>query len=227
MKFWNCLLVMSFLMLFLVGVVPKSVQASQPSQKQEANNSGDRESYTMEIEADSESKEDIRKAIYAALPKPAEGYEWALFQGVAMLRPIGWYEISKGGTYCTSVESVRDKGSFETGATIQVIRNIKKKYGVSPLVITSKMVNDIKLNNDNKRLILTTNSNGKTATVVYRYRNAPKGSKPIIVHKYYMISDQEDSVNIITFESNEQEWENYWNKHGKIILGQIGTIPFF
>jgi hypothetical protein len=44
-------------------------------------------------------------------------------------------------------------------------------------------------------------------TTIVRYRDAPPGLKPVIIHKFLIANDAADSVHMFTFESPESSWE--------------------
>ena len=177
--------------------------------------------------SESERSEDLRARILEMLPKAPEDFQWVIFRGVAMLRPLYWNEYAKGATYCTSVESVAEKGSFETGATIQIIRDVGDKYQGSLLSLVAEMIKKIEAKAENSRHILNVNEHDEVKTVVHRYRNAPDGLTPIIIHNYYQVSKKNEFINIITFETTEEKWDLYWDKEGKTIIGMIVGVPYF
>ena len=180
-------------------------------------------SHTTDI-SDKDS-EDWQGRILEMLPQAKEGFGWVVFKGVALQRPLEWEEYTEGNTYCSSVESIPEKGSFETGLTIQVIRGVSELYKVSPKTLMARFVVDLEEQKENSRLIISPDSHDGVDTLIYRFRNAPKGLAPITVHKYFQCSEQGDFLNIITFETTDERWEEYWNEKGNTILSRVLVVP--
>lgn len=204
--------------------VSTSQSRGNENQGNDINNKAN-QAITGEVKTD--RAEELRQKILGMLPQAKEGYSWVLFRGVALQRPIGWHEQMEGGSYCSSVESVPENGLFETGVTIQVIREVSNAYKMPPNILMAKYVVDLEEKEENFKLIMNPKSYGDVETLVYRYRNAPERMTPIIVHKYFQVSVKEDFINIITFETTEEKWDQYWNKQGIDILGQVVGIPYF
>jgi len=211
----------------------KSVRPTQRSTQRQTKNDGHsnlgvkkKQVEVVQAEIKSNRPDDNSRDIVKALGTTPEGFRWVLFRGVALMRPISWHEYSLGNTYCSSIESVPDNGKFETGVTVQVLRNIRKKTKVSPTQAAILILKG-EQKKENTKLLMNSHKYDDIETLVYRYRNAPKGMEPIIVHQYFQINEKEDFINIITFETTEAKWDTYWNNQGKIILGKIAAIPYF
>lgn len=86
---------------------------------------------------------------------------------------------------------------------------------------------DLEEQDENSRMMVSPYSHDDIETLVYRYRNAPGGVPPIILHKYFQASEKEDFLNIVTFETTDDKWEHYWNNQGKTILEKILKTPYF
>lgn len=200
----------------------------QESVKNTAHDSGlDTNKQIAEQEVNQDSTTELKEKIHQMLPKPTSGYVWKVFRGVAIQRPAKWNEYSEGGTYCSSVESVSENRMFETGVTIQVIRDVEKKTSRSPSQLISIMLRDLAGKPENKKLIYKVNKHDDLDTVVFRYRNAPPKIVPIVVHQYFQVSDKNDFLNIITFETTEKNWDKYWASEGETILSNVATVPYF
>jgi len=168
-------------------------------------------------------EESVDEQVLKQLPQPSEGLRWAVFKGVAIQRPVHWHEYAKGNTYTSSVESVPEKGIFETGLTIQILRDVEKKNPVGRRNVVGMMLKMLEDDKDNTKLIATMKDHEDMESIVYRYRNAPANMTPIIVHKYFQVGKKKDFVNIITFETTEAQWEEYWQKYGEPMLGQVAN----
>lgn len=177
----------------------------------------------------------LEEAIRSRLPEPPAGFSWQLFKNTALLRPDGWYEKtieSKAGptvpvsVYAASSEQFSETKQFEMGITLQVIsgpkeiRNIPAKQAallyLKPFLDAHKPADFS---------ILERNTRGDAERTFVRYRDAPPGMKPVIVHKFIVANDVADSVHIFTFESPEESWQENWDRFGTPILGKVLVIP--
>jgi len=59
----------------------------------------------------------------------------------------------------------------------------------------------------------------------FRYRDAPPGLKPIIVHKFILANNSADSVHVFTFKGPADSWEENWAKYGTPILSKVNILP--
>ncbi len=180
---------------------------------------------SQSIEIEIESDEELHEEVLRALPKPPADFSWKIFKGVAFLKPNKWNEFSKMDTYSTSIESVPESGSFETGFTVQIFHEIDKRHHIPPIVLAVTLIKQIESQNDNKKIFVNANKhNNGVETIVYKYKNSPKGLKPIIVHKYFQINEKSQYVNLFTFETTEENWDKYWEQYGEIILGKVACF---
>jgi len=168
-------------------------------------------------------EESVEEQIIKQLPPPAEGLKWAVFKGVAIQHPVNWHEYAQGNTYTSSVESVPENGIFETGLTVQILRDVEKKNPMGRRNVVGMMLKMLEEDKDNTKLLATLKDHEDMESIVYRYRNAPANMTPIIVHKYFQVSKVKDFVNIITFETTEAQWEEYWLKYGEPMLGLVAN----
>ena len=162
-----------------------------------------------------------------SFPEPPNGYVWVTHRGVAIPKPSAWFEHRAQGTYATSVESIKEHGIFETGATIQVIRDVQKRYGSPALVAAISVIEKIRNQKANKILLFDKQEVQGYKTFTIRYKNTLLAAKPIIVHKFIMSNDKDSYVNIITFESSEEKWNKYWKKEGITIFKRILSVTYY
>lgn len=150
------------------------------------------------------------------LPEAPDGYKWERFTKIqsAFLRPTGWHIFDKAGasshTYVISKESVATNGVFETGLTMQAIKSLQEKKGVSPFTVATQMAQDILGKKENTRISTQDLSSGPFKAFFIRYRNAPSDAKPIIIHQVFIANDKQDTLFIITFEAPEKSWDEAW-----------------
>ncbi|MFT5422162.1 MAG: hypothetical protein ACI9D5_002929 [Candidatus Endobugula sp.] len=165
-----------------------------------------------------QASDDVKSKKLDGFPDAPDGYSWVTFRGVAIPKPNSWFEFKKQGTYVTSIESVKEEGIFETGATIQVVRDVQDTYKNPASVVAIGMIRSLDESEENETLIIKHQDIGLFKTFTFRYRNAPLSAIPIIVHKFIMANDKESYINIITFESSEKEWDKYWDTQGITIF---------
>lgn len=160
------------------------------------------------------------------LPQPSEGYRWERFTEIqsAFLCPTNWHRFLKAGnnshTYVLSLESVKEKGSFETGLTVQAIKGIQKHKGMPPSAFAIGLAQTTLEKKANTKLSTQDLSSGPFKAFGLRYRNAPEVAQPIVVHQVCIANDKQDTLFIVTLESPESSWEATW-KLGEVMLKQF------
>lgn len=178
--------------------------------------------------------EQIREAIKSQLPAPPSGFVWQLYKNAVFLKPGQWNEREIAGStvgipfavYAASPEDFSASKQFEMGVTIQIIsgsqriRNIEAKK--MALVYLKPFLDAHK---KEEVLMLEQATRGDFERTFFRYRDAPPGLKPIIVHKFILANNVTDSVHIFTFESPVETWDENWTKYGMPILGKINVLP--
>lgn len=128
--------------------------------------------------------------------------------------------------YAASPEQFSDSKQFEMGVTLQIIsepralRNLPAKQAA---LLYLKPFLDAHRRED--FLILDSKASGDFERTVARYRDAPPGLKPVIVHKFILANDVADSVHVFTFESPEATWKENWERFGTPILGKVNVFP--
>lgn len=183
------------------------------------------------------SAEETQQIKAEAGPPPA-GFEWKIYKDAYFLKPQGWNEDEKfrlvGNvfplyTYVTSPQKFEyGKKPFDTGMTLEIVSFTKNKIKNLNTEETAKAMTIGPIIASHKKediLSLSEKTNGPFKQVVFRYRDAPAGMAPIIVHKFIVINSGNDSVNTFTFESPEQSWDSNWEKYGKSIFKHIAVFP--
>jgi hypothetical protein len=74
-------------------------------------------------------------------------------------------------------------------------------------------------------LFLEQSTKGDFERTFFRYRDAPPGLKPIIVHKFILANNVTDSVHIFTFESPVDLWQDNWARYGTPIFSKVNVLP--
>jgi hypothetical protein len=171
----------------------------------------------------------------SALPTAPAGFEWAIYRNCAVLKPNGWNDRTLAddvgkkviGAYAFSPEQFSEQKQFEHGFTTQVVAGFKALNKVEPskgAVLMMKPITDSRPERD--ILLFKDNKFPDRISYVLRYRDAPAGKTPIIIHKYMIARDGDDTLHIFTYESPEAQWEANWKAFGETIMGKVAIIPF-
>jgi hypothetical protein len=178
--------------------------------------------------------ETIRKAIESQLPAPPDGFAWQLYKNAVFLKPKQWNERTKaavsGGipisAYATSPEEFTDTKQFEMGMTLQIISGSQRLRGIEAKKMALFYLKPfLDAHKKEDILILDQGTAGDFERTFFRYRDAPPGLRPIIVHKFVLANNVSDSVHVFTFESPAELWEVNWAKFGTPMLGKINVLP--
>ena len=169
------------------------------------------------------------------LPPPTTGYEWVIYRNCAFLKPQGWNQHTLPdvpaqkiiGAISTSPETFSESKQFETGFTAQVVANFKANNGLPPskgAILMLKQITDQRTEKDVLVFDTKPAQSGSTSFIM-RYRDAPEGKTPLVIHKTLIANDAQDTLHIFTFESPEKNWDESW-KIGTPIIAKIAVIPF-
>lgn len=178
--------------------------------------------------------EDIREAIKTQLPAPPEGFVWQLYKNAVFLQAVNWNEAqhlsSTGGVpltaYAASPERFSERNPFEIGLTVEIISGSQKIRRMEAKDMALLYLQPfVQAHTKDNVLMLERSENADSERTVFRYRDAPTGSKPILVHKFVVASNEADTVHVFTFQSPEDTWKDNWKAYGKPFLGQVVVLP--
>ena len=178
-------------------------------------------------------REKIRAAIESQLPAPPDGFGWQIYKNVVFAKPEKWNEAERKSesngipitVYASSPEVFSQTKQFEMGFTIQIISSSEKIRKIDANTIALLYIEPfIKTHKKEEILLLDQNSMGDFERIFIRFRDAPPGLTPIIVHKFILANNTTDSVHIFTFESPVDSWEKNWDKYGTPILSKINVL---
>ena len=185
------------------------------------------------LSADSASANN-ESAFRKSLPDAPDGFDWVLYRNCAFLKPHGWTQRSRPdvpeektvGSIAISPEDFSETKFFEHGFTVQVIANFKKLNKIEPSKGAAAIIQTAaKLRKPDENIMATAKQNERGALLVYRYRDAPAGETPIIVHKYFIADDVSDTLHIFIYESPVATWDDNWKQFGTPILQKIVVLP--
>jgi hypothetical protein len=173
------------------------------------------------------AEENARKQPVPAAP---DGFVWRGMKNIIFLRPSEWHEQSivqnigpvPATLYASSPEMFGINQPFETGFTLRVADNIQKTAKMQASKFALAMLSPIFQSHQKADLLLFNQNKQDGFDLIYfRYRDAPKGMTPIIVHKFVMSNDAMDRSFEATFESPESTWNANWEKFGTPLIGKL------
>lgn len=180
------------------------------------------------------TKSQVQEAMKSQLPAPPDGFKWQLYKNVVFLKPTAWNESEMtqdiGGipltTYATSPEEFSRTKQFEMGATIEVISGSQRIRGIPAKKFVFAYLKPI-VDKHKKEdvLMFEQKTQGEFEQTFFRYRDAPPGLTPIIVHKFIVANNATDNLNVFTFESPAESWNDNWAKYGTPIISKLNILP--
>lgn len=157
------------------------------------------------------------------LPNPPEGLAWQLLPEVrgACLLPSGWYfraeESDANTAYFLTVENIAEAGSFQTGMTVNVVRNIDKRTGKRARTYALDFIQARKKMGKETVLLSKEVRRGIFAGALLRSSAPrPEGGNAII-HTLVLGNTRTQTLYLLIFESPESSWEEAW-KLGQVML---------
>ncbi|WP_220347751.1 hypothetical protein [Alkalilimnicola ehrlichii] len=115
---------------------------------------------------------------------------------------------------------------FETGFTVQIARLTSAWQRSAQEYAAGYLAPFVMGLPDKDMLRFTTGSSeAGIETIICRFRDAPKGMKPVIVHKFIMTHESSRSMWAFTFEAPAKRWEREWERFGTPILQQVCVFP--
>lgn len=158
------------------------------------------------------------------LPVAPGGFKWQEASGlkVALLRPIGWfYKEDQSGTTTAlfiTKESIQKKEKFETGLTLNCVRDIPAKAGMAPsayaIAFAQQAATTHKLDEQ------TDFDQGPFKAVRFRYVDAPKGMTSVTICHLLIANDRTGTLFLVIFEAPTKNWESEW-KIGEVIFKKM------
>lgn len=156
--------------------------------------------------------------------KAPDGYQWITFHDakIHLLKPIGWHflrEVKNGQCAAfISKEKIENGRRYQTGLSVNVIRNVPEKNGISAYEFSVAM-------RENARKIVKidkewASQNGPLQSLGYAYTH--KGPDSTFRCINILISNIETGTfYMFIFEAPVADWEQAW-KMGEPIVQRIG-----
>lgn len=180
------------------------------------------------------TRAEVLQSIETQLPSPQAGATWKLFRNVVFQKPADWKEHERTGsigpiptfTWAASAEDFSPTKYFEMGITVQIIDGSARNMKSAARTIATALLHPIlRSHKPEEILIQSQRVHGDNETTILRYKDAPPGLTPIIVHRYTIANDTTDTVHIFVFESPEATWDANWAKYGTLFLSRINVVP--
>lgn len=154
------------------------------------------------------------------LPKQ-DGFTWwkiAELKG-AMLVPTGWHtkESSKGSTksYIVSASEISEANpNFDTGLTLNVLKNFKETKGKDPLIWAKAFRDESRKKGE--MLESWDRDMGPFKSIGFRLKaNDSKGA--LIMHHLFVINQKTGTLYFYLFEAPEGHWKTAWQLGDKMM----------
>lgn len=162
------------------------------------------------------------------LTEPPKGFSWQQlpFLKASFLLPEGWNfkfvpnNKEEKYLYYLTKENIDQKGIYETGFEVRVIRGVPNKVkGKLPSVYSAEAVG-----NTEKKVKFTKKWDEKKGIfkeIGYIYVDNSDENANVTVHRLYISNDNTGTVYILTFEGPTKNWDSLWNTIGEPIFKNI------
>jgi hypothetical protein len=148
------------------------------------------------------------------LPPTPSGYSWQHLTAIksAALKPDGWFfkQTKKGQTdaFFITKEDIDKTGSFQTGLTLNCLRDIPKKTGQLPSAYAAAFADAAAAK---YQLTKRSSSNqGPFKAVKFGYVDAPKDKESITVYDLAIANDKTGTLFLVIFEAPTKDWSEAW-----------------
>ncbi len=162
------------------------------------------------------------------LPEAPKGFSWKQmpFIKAQILMPDEWFfsfvpdNKEDKYIYYISKENIEQKGFYETGFNMRVVRGVPSKtkgqlpseYSASAVADTEKKVSFVKK---------WENAKGIFKEIGFIYNDAPEGKESITVHRLYISNDKTGTVYVLTFEGPTKGWNDLWRDVGEVMFKNL------
>lgn len=157
------------------------------------------------------------------------GFVWQRYGGAVFLKPLGWSARERRPAnplpvmiYAMSPENFSEDTPFETGFTVQIMRDCAKSLHIGATALAQAYLKPFKdARRAGEKIFLERRAIPTGELTFYRYLDAAPGQTRVIVHKFVVANDAADSVYAFTFESPAADWDFNWARFGTPIVSQI------
>ena len=158
------------------------------------------------------------------LESAPSGYSWVEFKeaNAAYLKPQGWFQTVRSdgevATLFLSKENMAQLGSYRTGLSVNVIRDVRRRAGMTPSQFAQRTIAKTAASKE----VLSqwaTPLTGGALNVGFRYRD-PSPFPSLLIHTVLLADDGADLLQILVFGAPESEWEKAW-KYGERMIADM------
>ncbi|MGI8981484.1 MAG: hypothetical protein ACR2FY_19845 [Pirellulaceae bacterium] len=166
----------------------------------------------------------------AERPKAPSGFQWQELEGMggSVLLPMGWFfskNSTKDSVVCRVTQEDATQGSFLTGLTVNVIRDVKAKAKADPFMYSAFYVDSYRKGAKTFGDPKVDTADGFDRLVCDVEKEIPGAAKGVVFHVRLMTlaNKETDTLYVITFGSPKDQWEKAW-KIGEPVLASL-TLP--
>lgn len=200
------------------------------------NNSNTEPQLTGSAASEGPETASVPEEVRNQLPPPPEGFVWRMYKNVLFIKPDQWHEQVRDEssekitlkTYAASAENFSASKPFETGMTVQIMSGFKTSTKIPArelaLLYVKPSLEKLAAGPKEDVLIFDNKTNGTITNVVLRYRDAPTGMTPIVIHKFLVANNATDSVHIFIFESPETNWNENFERYGVPFMRKLNIV---
>ncbi len=154
-------------------------------------------------------------ALETSLPPAPEGYSWTVFEETksAFLKPNGWFvkKMQKGETwgYFITKEDIEKSGKFITGLSVNIVPNIPKKKGMSPVQYANEYIQTAARSKEVRKEPWATEMGPFKAFGVVLLNKDPKQGD-FITHNLAIGNEATGTFYTIIYEGPASSWDATW-----------------
>ena len=158
------------------------------------------------------------------LPPASAGYSWQRLTPIksALLKPDDWFfkQSKKGQTdgFFITKEDIDKSGAFQTGLTLNCVRDVLKKSGRSPSIYAASLADSAAAKH--QLIERSSSQQGPFRAVKFRYVDAPTGKESTTVHQVLIANDKTGTLFMAIFEAPTKNWVEAW-KIGEVMLKKM------
>lgn len=160
------------------------------------------------------------------LGAPPAGFAWQALPAskAAVLLPVGWYYRAEGGkdthTYCLTREEMGETGEFDTGLSVQVVRNAKAQTRRPAAEYAELLMLRAGYGPGRQPLEKAASAEGSFRKWTVRYRESAPDAEARIVFQMALANTKTDTLYLLTFESAEADWPAAY-KLGDVMVREL------
>jgi hypothetical protein len=158
--------------------------------------------------------------VFSYLPaEPLPEFERRDFGFARIDVPRGWYVRHRegGGTRAVfiTLESIEKHGRFQTGLSVNAIRDIPKKTSLSATAYAKGLIEKMAQTHQNRGIV--EHSAGVLKGWASFFRSKSADGNMVVQYTIASGNDETGSAFVVTFESPEMEWHDTWKMGSRLV----------